>query len=84
VGAGLDRRIAALRTIEAVRLHLTEKGKLPEKLDDITVVPVPTDPLTGKPFEYRRDGAAARLIVSAPPPIRNVQGNYIEYILTTP
>lgn len=80
----LDRRIAALRTIEAIRLHVTEKGKLPERLEDITVVPLPTDPLTGKPFEYRREGAAARLIMSAPPPIPKTTGHSIEYVLTTP
>ena len=28
-------------------------GKWPEKLDDVTDVPLPDDPVTGKPFEYR-------------------------------
>ena len=27
----------------------------------VTIVPVPNDPTTGKPFEYRRDGTTATL-----------------------
>jgi hypothetical protein len=36
-------------------------GKFPATLDDITEVPVPTDPLTGEPFPYRLEGATARI-----------------------
>jgi len=58
----LDRRVAALRVVEAIRLYAaSHDGKLPEELNQMTVVPVPEDPATGKPFEYRRDGAAAVL-----------------------
>jgi hypothetical protein len=55
----LDQRVAFLRTIEAVRLYAhAHKGELPAKLADLTV-PVPTDPVTGKPFEYAvADGVA--------------------------
>jgi hypothetical protein len=63
----LDRRIAALRCIEALRLHAAaHEGKLPASLDDVTLVPIPRDPVTGKPFEYRRTKAGATL--HAPPP----------------
>jgi hypothetical protein len=41
-------------------------AQLPEKLEQITVVPVPTDPLTGKAFEYHRDGAEAALVSRLP------------------
>ena len=34
-------------------------GKLPATLSEVKVVPVPTDPGTGRPFEYRLDGNAA-------------------------
>jgi hypothetical protein len=62
----LDRRVAALRCVEAVRLHAASHGgKLPESLSQITEVPVPDDPATGKPFEYALDGAAA--VLKAPP-----------------
>ncbi len=56
----LDRRIAMLRVIEALRLYAAAHGgALPESLDRITEVSVPADPATGKPFVYRRAGAAA-------------------------
>src|SRR5208337_4033257 len=58
----LDRRVAALRVVEAIRLYAaSHDGKLPEELNQITEVPGAEDPATGKPFEYRRDGAAAVL-----------------------
>ncbi len=58
----LDRRLAALRVVEALRLYAaSHDGKLPDELNQVTEVPVPDDPATGKPFEYRRDGAAAVL-----------------------
>ncbi len=62
-----DRRIAMLRVIEALRLHAAENdGKLPSSLDDIKEVPLPLDPVTGKPFGYKlADGKA---ILDAPPP----------------
>ncbi len=51
--ARTNRRVAALRAIEAVRLHAAANdGKLPKSLADIKVVPVPDDPYTLKPFEY--------------------------------
>ncbi len=55
--ARLDRSIAALRCIEAVRLHAAAHGgKLPARLSDVTEVPVPDDPATGKSFVYQVDG----------------------------
>lgn len=47
-----ERRIAQLRTLEAIRLHAALEGHLPRDLSEIKKVPVPTDPGTGKPFEY--------------------------------
>jgi hypothetical protein len=58
----LDRKVATLRVIEALRLYAAAHGgKLPESLDQVTEVPVPEDPATGKPFIYRRTTAAAIL-----------------------
>jgi hypothetical protein len=61
-----DRQIASLRVFEALRLHAgANGGRLPERLSDITIVPLPVDPVTGKPFEYRlADGKA---LLSGPP-----------------
>src|SRR5262249_34960645 len=62
----VDRRFAALRCVEAIRLYMaTHDGKLPASLKDITEVPIPVDPLTELPFEYELKGDTARL--SAPP-----------------
>src|SRR5207248_10401531 len=53
----LDRRIAALRCVEAVRLYGAAHGaKLPATLGAIKEVPIPTDPGTGKEFAYRVAG----------------------------
>jgi hypothetical protein len=65
--ARLERRVAALRTIEALRLHTAAHGgQLPDKLDEVTIVPVPNDPGTGQPFEYQRDGQTMTLISRIP------------------
>lgn len=56
-----DREIAVLRVVEALRLYAAEHdGRLPEELSD-TSVPVPDDPVTGQPFEYRVEGETAFL-----------------------
>jgi hypothetical protein len=57
----LERKLAALRAIETLRMHAAQSGKLPDKLDRVTIVPVPNDPGTGKPFEYRLEGKTATL-----------------------
>ena len=62
----MERRLAALRTIEALRLYAAaHNGQLPAKLSDIKEVPVPVDPGTGEPFAYSLDNTTATLI--APP-----------------
>ena len=50
-----DRTIGALRVIEALRHHVAVKGALPEALEE-TGLPLPTDPYTLKPFNYKRTG----------------------------
>jgi len=69
----LERGVAALRVIEALRMHAAaHDGKLPDKLDDVTEVPIPNDPGTGRPFEYNREGATATLVSVVPgDPLRN-------------
>jgi hypothetical protein len=57
--ARLDRQMTGLIAVEAVRLHAADaKGTPPAALADITAVPVPPDPYTGRQFEYvaRADG----------------------------
>jgi hypothetical protein len=63
----LPRRLAILQAIEALRMHAAaHNGELPDKLSEVTVVPVPDDPGTGKPFEYQRGGKTATLISRIP------------------
>jgi hypothetical protein len=62
--ARIEQRLAGLRVIEAIRLHAHETKKLPEKLDDITIVPVPVDPINGKAFPYRVEAGTAILELS--------------------
>jgi len=59
----LDRNIALLRTVEAIRMFAADhSGQLPGSLTEITSVLIPADPVTGKDFIYRRiDERNARL-----------------------
>jgi len=51
----------AIRVVEALRMHAAETGRLPASLDDVKDVPVPDNPITEKPYEYRLDGDTAVL-----------------------
>ena len=63
----IERRLAALRTIETIRMFAaSHDGKLPAALGDIKEVPVPADPLTGTNFEYQMTGDKATLTAPAP------------------
>jgi hypothetical protein len=78
-----DRRIAALRCIEAIRIYAAaHEGKLPATLEAITEVPVPIDPMTGKAFIYHAAGARATLIAPPPPGEQAYVGNSLHYELT--
>jgi hypothetical protein len=58
----VDHNVAALRCVEAIRMYAAgNEGMLPEKLADITQVPVPDDPFTGEPFSYRVEAGTAIL-----------------------
>jgi hypothetical protein len=60
--ARIDQRVAYLRVVEAIRLHAHEHGgKPPASLDEVKM-PLPLDPVTGKPFTYSiKDGDVAVL-----------------------
>jgi hypothetical protein len=63
---GSQRRIDTLRTVEAIRHYAATHGStLPESLDQMVDTPIPSDVLTGKPFQYERSGDSAA-ILSAP------------------
>jgi hypothetical protein len=60
------RQLAALRAVEALRAHLAVSGHFPQFWAEVTVVPIPDDPLTGKPFGYTLSYGKAT--IEAPPP----------------
>jgi hypothetical protein len=63
-----ERSIAVLRTVEAIRIYgAAHEARLPERLSDIKEVPVPDDPITGRPFIYTKTGDTAVLESPAPP-----------------
>jgi hypothetical protein len=60
--ARLDRQIAALTAVEAIRSYAAAHGgALPARLEDVSDTPVPQNPVTGKPFEYRVENGSATL-----------------------
>jgi len=62
----LDRHIAALKCIEALRLYAgAHDGKFPDKLSDVTEIKIPDDPVTKKPFSYKKTGSEAVLEAQA-------------------
>ncbi|MGI8982370.1 MAG: hypothetical protein ACR2FY_24325 [Pirellulaceae bacterium] len=63
----LQSTLAATQTIEALRMHAAaHAGQLPKTLADVTIVPVPLNPATDKPFPYElKDGIAT---LTVPPP----------------
>jgi hypothetical protein len=74
-----DRTIAMLRIIEAIRLHgAAHERRLPDVLAEIKEVPVPTDPMTGKPFLYQRAGGTA-ILESPPVAGRSQKHNGVRY-----
>jgi hypothetical protein len=65
--ARLEQRLALLRVVEALRLHAAEHGgTLPGSLEEI-VLPLPVDPITGRPFPYKLDGDTGA-VQGTPPP----------------
>jgi hypothetical protein len=79
----IDRRIAGLRVVEAVRLYAAAHGgKLPATLADITDVPVPDDPVHARPFGYTVEGDKA--VLTGPPPagVTPNSSNNLRYELT--
>lgn len=66
--ARLQRRIAALQVIEALRLYAAaNNGNLPDTLADVRDVPIPIDPVTGAAFTYANEDGQGRLYGPPPP-----------------
>jgi hypothetical protein len=81
--ARIDRRIAALRCVEAVRLYAAaHDGRAPAKLEDIKVVPIPLDPHTGRAFSYKAEKNSATIEGPAPEGEQATANNRIRYEVT--
>ncbi len=64
--AKVDRTIAALQAVEAVRAYAsTHNNQLPQSLDAITDTPAPLDPVTTQPFTYSTTANTAVLSIPA-------------------
>lgn len=62
-----ERRLAALETLEAIRLHAAARqGELPSSLDELAVAPASKNPFTNQYFAWQRDAARATLEERAP------------------
>jgi hypothetical protein len=80
--ARLEQRLALLRCVEALRLYAAEHGgRLPARLADVRL-PLPVDPVTGRPLAYHRDGTTARLHGSAPRGMEKTPEYNIRYEVT--
>jgi hypothetical protein len=73
-----EREFAALQTLEALRIYaVAHRGRLPDRLGDITEVPVPLDPTQNKPFFYHAEGNTATL--ESPNPPGSPLDRYLKY-----
>ena len=77
--AELDREIALLRCVEAIRIHAAAQNEtLPATLDTVVEVPVPKDPMTGQSFPYRVEGNRAYLEARPVPGKKSKTGRIYE------
>jgi hypothetical protein len=78
-----DRRFAALRCVEAIRLYAgAHEGKLPPSLSAIKDVKLPVDPLTGRPFEYTVTEKTAVLKGTVPADEKTQPAQWLTYEIT--
>jgi hypothetical protein len=63
--AMIDRRVAMMRTVEAIRAYAAvHDGQPPAALDEMTQTPAPVDPMTGRAFMY--SVADGQVMIEAP------------------
>lgn len=82
VRENLERRLAALRCIEAIRMHAAAAGSLPESLAEIRCVPVPLDPARLQPFLYQKTSTG--FVLRAEPYSRQGREELAKYGKVTP
>jgi hypothetical protein len=81
----LDRHIAVLQCVEALRHYATgHDSKFPSSLAEIREVPIPNDPVTGKPFDYSGSNSEAVLKGPAPNGAESDKNVYYRLVLREP
>jgi hypothetical protein len=81
VAKRLDRDLAALQCIEAIRSYAgAHSGQLPQTLADIKEASIPKDPVTGETFRYTRTGATA--VLESPAPAGGDEKDAVRYEIT--
>lgn len=81
--ARLNRRVALMRAVEAVRLHAAANdGRPPKTLADVKLAPVPDDPDTLKPFAYEVKDRTFTLTAPAPAGEKPSNINTVRYEVT--
>ena len=79
----VDRRIAALRCVEAIRLYAAAHGgKLPPSLAAMKDMALPVDPFSGTQFEYTVTEKTAVLKGHVPPEEKNNSSQWLTYEIT--
>ena len=79
--ANLDRQIALMRVVEALRDYTARHdGKPPASLDRIADLPIPLDPITGNAFTYHCDNET--VFIDAPAPVGIPPEKGLRYELT--
>jgi hypothetical protein len=80
--AELERQIALLRHVEAIRLYAAKhNGQPPASLSEVRV-PLPVDPVTGKPFDFAVEGKTAHLRNSVLPGDSTAVAHNVHYEVT--
>ncbi len=83
--ARADEQLAALRVVEALRDHAARHGgRPPATLDEVVDLPIPPDPVTGRPFEYHADGVTATLTLPVPAGVGGKSGTRYELTFVAP
>jgi len=80
-GPRMERRIAAFRIIEAIRMQAAFDKAWPDSLEKITIVPVPTDPFTGKAFAFKKEGKKITITALVPEGEKPLANNNFTYEL---
>ncbi len=80
-GPKMERRIAALRIIEAIRMQAAFDKSWPDSLEKVTIVPVPTDPFTGKAFAFKKEGKKITITAVVPEGEKPLANNNFTYEL---